>query len=273
MKAIDGGGSLLTRAKIVLILRGSGWISGNPSVGAAKNVLNAVLASPYAFHLIQYRGIRRPEITDTITDTTDFGSLGPDPRGFLNTPVWRVSDDDIQNAVKSAMKRRPSLDGEDTYYFVIFSRDPLPVYSDKPGFQAEGYHFQFDDNGRKITYGTVLNWSANTLDNIWNSTGSLPAAFAHEVVEACTDPTTTTGFRLDNGDELADLDDARTDIQLPGIQQKISLAAYWSELSGMAVVPTGYSLRIGLDLKASDSAFFEGPQSSTRTMLLQKFNP
>jgi hypothetical protein len=270
MKAVDGGGSLLTRAKIVLVLRGSGWISGNPPVGAVQSVLNAVLASPYAFHLIQYRGIRRPEITDTITDTTDFGSLGPDPRGFLDTDVWRVSDGDIQNAVKSAMEKRPPQDGEDTYYFVIFSRDPLPVYSDPPGLQNEGYHSQFDNNGRKITYGTLLNWSANTLDNIWNSTGSLPAVFAHEVVEACTDP--ATGFRLDNGEELADLDDVRT-VQLPGIQQKISLAAYWSELSGMAVVPMAYSLRIGLDLKASDSAFFEGPQSSTRATLLEKSNP
>src|SRR5215468_2771016 len=107
MKAIDGGGPLLTRAKIVLIFRGSGWANGIPSVDDAKKVFAAVLASPYPSHLIQYRDIRRPQIIDTVVDTSDFGSLGPDPRGVLSTDVWRVSDSDIQGAVKSAFTNDP----------------------------------------------------------------------------------------------------------------------------------------------------------------------
>jgi hypothetical protein len=199
--------------------------------------------------------------------------LGPDPRKFLPTDVWRVSDSDFQNAVKSAFAKHPPREGEDTYYMVLFSHDPLAVFSDEANLNAEGYHSQFDDNGRKITYGAVPNWSANTADNIWNSIGSLPAVFAHEVVEACTDP--ANGFRLDNGEELADLNDARS-VQLPGIPQKISLAAYWSELAGVAVVPTSYSLRIALGLRPSESLFFEGVQprgSTVRNTILAKFNP
>src|SRR5579862_2197239 len=128
MKAVDRRGSLLTRAKLILIFRGSGWTGGLPKVDDATTVFNAVTASPYFSFLTQYRGIRRPEIVQTITDPTDFGSLGPDPRGFLKTDVWRVADADIQNAVKDAMKQRPPADGEDTYYLVFFSKDPLPVF-------------------------------------------------------------------------------------------------------------------------------------------------
>jgi hypothetical protein len=137
----------------------------------------------------------------------------------------------------------------------------------------EGYHSQFNDNGRSITYGTVLNWSGNTADNIWNSVGSLPAVFGHEVVEACTDP--ANGFRLDNGEELADLNDSRS-VALPGIRQAISLAAYWSELSGMAVVPTSYSLRIAFGLRSSQSFFLgsAAPRGSAiRNSILAMFNP
>jgi hypothetical protein len=276
MKAVDGGGPVLTRARIVLIFRGSGWVSGVPSVDDAKKVLAAVLTSPYPSYLKQYRDIRRPQIVDTVVDTGDFGNLGPDPRGFIkDANVWRVSDSDIQNAVKAAFATNPPHDGEDTYYMVLFSHDPLAVYSDKPNLNAEGYHSQFDDNRRTITYGTLLNWSANTAANVWNSSGSLPAVFAHEVVEACTDP--GKGFRLDNGEELADLSDSRS-VQLPGIAQDISLAAYWSELSGVAVVPTSYSLRIAFGLQRSQSMFLGGalsvPRGSTiRNAILKMFNP
>jgi hypothetical protein len=195
----------------------------------------------------------------------------PDPRGFItDADVWRVSDTDFQGAVRSALAKDPPREGEDTYYLVLFSHDPLPVFSDKANLNAEGYHSQLDDDGRTITYGAVLNWSANTVDNIWNSAGSLPAVFAHEVVEACTDP--ANGFRLDNGQELADLNDSRS-VQLPGIPQPISLAAYWSQLAGVAVVPTSYSLRIAFGLSSSESRFFGGPLSSMRKTVLERVNP
>lgn len=273
MKAVDGGGDLLVRAKIVLVFRGAGWIAGVPSVDETRRVLDAALASPYPSHMLQYRDIRRPQIVDFIVDTADFGSAGPDPRGFIKgADVWRVSDADIQAAVRAAIGRHPPRDGEATFYMVLFSKDPLPVYSDANLLNAEGYHAQFSNDGKTITYGTLLNWAGNTPANVWNSIGSLPAVFVHEVVEACTDP--ANGFRLDNGDELADLADARS-VRLPGIVQDVSLAAYWSELFGEAVVPTAYSLRVAFGVPRSQSFHLEGQPrgGGLRTAILAKFNP
>ena len=69
-----------------------------------------------------------------------------------------------------------------------------PVLSDH--LDAGGFHKQFEHAGRTYAYGVVLNWSGNTADNIWQSSGSLPAVFAHELVEACSDPDGSTGYRL-----------------------------------------------------------------------------
>jgi hypothetical protein len=121
----------------------------------------------------------------------------------------------------------------------------------------------------------VLNNASRTLDDIWASRGSLPAVFGHEVVEACTDPGPTTAFILDNNEELADLSDTRV-VRLPGVQQDITLAAYWSQLLGNAVVPTSYSLRVLLGLAAATSGFLSGalPRGQgARSAVLSAFNP
>jgi hypothetical protein len=275
MKAIDRGGPVLIRAKIVLIFKGSGWLTGKPAIDDTKAVLQAVIASPYTSHMKQYRDIRRPQITDALVDTQDVGGLGPDPRGFIkDKDVWVVSDADMQGVVRSAMQRRPPQDGEQTYYMVIFSNFVIPVLSDKNLLNAEGYHGHFDDRSRMIVYGVVLNNASRTLDDIWASPGSLPAVFAHEVVEACTDPGPTTAFILDDNEELADLSDTRV-VRLSSVQQDITLAAYWSQLLGSAVVPTSYSLRVFLGLSSATPGFLSAalPRGhGARSAVLSAFN-
>jgi hypothetical protein len=121
----------------------------------------------------------------------------------------------------------------------------------------------------------ALNNADNKLENIWSSSGSLPTVFGHEVVEACIDPGPTPAFSLDNGVELADLSDARQ-VQVAGVSQKISLAAYWSELMGQAVVPTAYSLGVRLGLPHVESGFVSGafPRGLTlRSAVLSAFSP
>jgi hypothetical protein len=274
MKSVDGGGPVLSRAKIVLIFKGSGWLGGNPRINDAQTVLQAALASPYASHMKQYRDIRRPQIVDTLTDTSDVGGLGPDPRGFLTGDVWVVSDADMQSVVRGALQSRPPRDDEQIYYMVLFSNNVIPVLSDKGLLNAEGYHSRLEDQGRSITYGVVLNNASNTLENIWRSVGSLPAVFGHEVVEACTDPGPTPGFSLDNGEELADLGQAKV-VPVPGLQQSISIAAYWSELMGGPVVPTAYSMRVFLGLSHAQSGFVSGAfgrSQTVRSEVLAAFN-
>jgi hypothetical protein len=172
----------------------------------------------------------------------------------LTTPVLLIDTIEIIRSVKNARKSGNHAQlGNDALYLVIVSGDPLPVFSEKRFNNAAGFHEQFtDDDGRNVTFGVVLNLATNTEANTWNSKLGLPATLTHEMVEALTDPNTSTGFRLDNGEEIADLNDVRT-VQLPGFSRAVGLAAYFSELEGTPVVPTSYSFRVTFGLRTGES--------------------
>ena len=65
------------------------------------------------------------------------------------------------------------------------------------------------------------------------------------------DPDTRSGWVLDQGPqedkEICDLA-ITAEVQLPGLEAPVELAAYWSDLEQAAVVPTTYSLRVALDI-------------------------
>jgi hypothetical protein len=249
-----GNGPVIERPKVVLVFRGPGWSNGAPAAADVKQVFSAILASPYASRLVQYGSVRRPTLVDTMTDTSLIGHLGADPRGFLTTQVLLIDTTETIQAVINARKNggsKPVVD--DALYLVIVSGDPQPIFSEPRLNNDGGFHEQFlDADGTTVRYGVVLNWSKNTLANIWNSGMCLPGTLTHEMVEASTDPDARTGYRLDNGDEIGDLNDVRA-VQLPGITQTIGVAAYWSDLEGAGVAPTSYSFRVTFGLRASDT--------------------
>jgi hypothetical protein len=77
--------------------------------------------------------------------------------------------------------------------------------------------------------------------------------FAHELVEACTDPDVRTGFIVAPIGEICDTDRAEVPAQLPGFEHQIKLALYWSELVRDFVAPTSYSLRVALGKRLTES--------------------
>jgi hypothetical protein len=95
----------------------------------------------------------------------------------------------------------------------------------------------------------LLHQSASTVEESWHY---LPRIFTHELVEACTDPDVKSGFILNTGGELCDMNEER-DVQLPGLEHEIRLAVYWSELERAAVAPTIYSLRVALGKRATET--------------------
>jgi hypothetical protein len=272
---IDRGGPVLQRAKIVLSFRGLGWLTGSISTSDVIRAFNAALASPYLSHLVQYRGIRRAEIVFAIEDWRDLGKLGPDPRNFVPGNIWLVSDEEIKNVARVAMRARPPEDNEEVFYLAVVSQNPIPIVVEN--IKASGYHDKFDEDGRTVTYGVLLHQSANTVEQSWQY---LPGVFTHELVEACTDPDVTSGFIVnpgwaDNGAELCDMNQTGP-VQLPGFEHEVNLAMYWSELEQAAVVPTAYSLRVALGKRLTDSvpsvrALIQG--ISIRDFILAGCNP
>jgi len=245
-KLVDGGGPVLTRAKIVLSFRGSGWTTGTFSTSDARRAFEATLDSPYLSHLVQYRGIRRAEIVFSTEDTSNIGTLGPDPRHFVAGNIWLVPDEDIRNVVRDAVRVRPPQDNEEVFYLVVISQDPIPIVPEVS--DASGYHNTFEENGRTIVFGVLLNQSANSAEKTWHY---LPGIFSHELVEACTDPNVTSGYRFEDGNEICDLDEDRP-VELLGLGREVTLAAYWSDLEEAAVVPTTYSLRVALGKRSTE---------------------
>lgn len=229
---------------------GDGWAAGLPSQSDAEACFRSLLATPYLSYLTQYDGIRRAEIVATATGPGSVGKLAPDPRGYL-PQVQLISDQDITDALAAEADAHPRPAGEETLYMAIISHQTLPVLSDHP--DAGGFHIQFAHAGRTYAYGVVLNWSGNTAANIWESSGSLPATFAHEVVEACTDPDGSTGYRLTPSQNAADAGEnelsdfaGQAVLRLPGMTRDVQLEGYWSNVHNTWVVPTGYSLRAAL---------------------------
>jgi hypothetical protein len=267
---IDQGGPVLQRAKIVLSFRGSGWRTGTISSSEVRRAFEAVLASPYLSHLVQYRGIRRAEIVLTMEDTRDLGLLGPDPRKFVAGNIWLLADEEIRNVARVALRARPPENNEELFYLTVVSQDPIPIVVEQ--VNASGYHDTFDEDGRTITYGVLLHQSASTVEESWHY---LPRIFSHELVEACTDPDVKTGFILNTVGELCDMGDERA-VQLPGLEHEVKLAVYWSELERAPVAPTTYSLRVALGKKATDpipsvKALIQG--TSFRAFIMRGCNP
>jgi hypothetical protein len=203
-------------------------------------------------------------------DTSDIGVRGPDPRGFVQGDIWLVSDADIRKIVSDAARQRPAAAGEELIYLVLISQDPIPIVTQHPN--ANGYHDTFDDAGTPRVYGVVLNQAARIAEAIWLY---LPGVFAHELVEASTDPDVKTGYVLDTGDELCDMNKTQT-VTLDGLDHPVELALYWSELEGAAVAPTTYSLRIHLGVRAAQtvaSVRSSIPGASVRDAILAGCNP
>ncbi len=269
---MDRGGPVLRRAKIVLSFRGAGWRTGSSSSSDMRRAFEAVLASPYLSHLVQYRGIRRAEIVLTIEDQTDLGKLGPDPRKLVAGNIWLLTDEDIRNVTRVALGARPPNPGEEVFYLSVVSQNPIPIVVDHNHINDSGYHDKFDDGGRTITYGLLLNQSANTVPETWQY---LPGVFSHELVEACTDPDVKSGFIVNTIGEICDINDTRA-VQLPNLEHEVTLAAYWSELERAYVAPTAYSLRVALGKKLTESvpsvkALING--SSVRAFIMAGCNP
>jgi hypothetical protein len=269
---VDQGGLVLERAKVVLSFCGFGWGTGSISTSDVRRAFSAVVASPYLSHLVQYRGIRRAEILGvSIEDTRNLGRLGPDPRKFVAGDIWLLSDEDIKQAARTAMKVRPPEGDERVFYLVVVSQDPIPIVVERK--DDSGFHNTFEEDGRAVFYGVLLHQAASTADESWKY---LPGVFTHELVEASTDPDLRSGFIVNPIGEICDTAFEPIPVRVPGFEHEITLSLYWSELVRAFVAPTSYSLRIALGKRSTDAvanvkSLIQG--NSVRNFIMAGLNP
>jgi hypothetical protein len=241
VKLSDGGGTLLTSAKVALIFWGKGWSgSAAPSMHSLAHALRKVLDFPYLSALAQYRRIGAPEIVGA--DLHD-GSDPPNP----------FSDNDIVDMVAARIQsgKVPFNFDKEHFYGVfllpgVVPQEQIDMQKDSPGALIFGKHMSVEMFGTwpftPVAYcAYVTHHGGATV-----ATSLMTETFTHEFVEACTDADGGSGI-------LADVQDQRGNHQEeeicdlcqndPGMIDGVPVSSYFSGRDGLCVAPQVYSVQ------------------------------
>lgn len=217
-------GPVIGNVDIQLVFWGTEWGRPAPPVAPAdiQNRVQTILHSPYLSRLTQYgcSGTGRGRGTTFITDS--------DPPNPFN-------DGSIQNFVVGLIDNEtlPEPDEDWDLFVCVF----VPTYSTygPGGFQGAhssvvwGDYDLFDvDNDR-----ARVAWIGNP-----GNVDGITTTFSHELVEACTDPETTTspGWRqvpCNNPSQCEIGDVCSSTARINGVQ----VQAYWSNTDNSCVIP------------------------------------
>jgi hypothetical protein len=211
----DGGGKVLTDARIVLIYWGSAWTNPatSPSQADFTGAFSSILAGPWGSKLQQYRGasVGTIEAVD-VNDSSDPAASFTDPQ------IWTMIDGRITDGKVPA----PS-NSTDRIYCVI-----MPTGHSSGDTPFVGQHQVANRNGVNVYWAWVTNDGTLTGGN------SAPKIFCHEVAEACTDPGLGSGITVTSpdGDEIGDVCNNTFSV-INGVCEE----AYWSDLDKSCVLP------------------------------------
>jgi hypothetical protein len=248
IKLSDGGGTLLTSAKVTLIFWGQGW-SGSiqPSMTGLANALKNVLDFPYLSALAQYRHIGPPKII-----ATDLHDGGDPPNPF--------SDSDIADMVLRRIEagKVPFSADQEHFYGVfllpgVVPQEQIDMQKDDPNALVFGKHFAVQSPIVTIAYcAYITHHGGGTI-----ATSRMTETFTHEFVEACTDADGGSGITVDvkdhhgheSGEEICDL--CQND---PGMIHGVPVSSYFSGHDGLCVAPQVYSVRWFFDVAKKNPA-------------------
>jgi hypothetical protein len=212
----DGGGHLLTNARIVLIFWGSAW--GNPATTPSHtdfaNALSGTIYGPWGTQLSQYRGIGPMSIEQTYVNTAS------DPQASFTDPQIRAMIDDL---ITHGHVPTPTS-AVDRLYVVL-----MPTGHSSGDTTFVGQHQYWDRAG------TGVYWAWVTNDGTLTGGNSIPKVFTHEVAEAVSNPDLSSGITLTSageGDEIGDVCN-NTYSTVNGAAEE----AYWSAADNRCVLP------------------------------------
>jgi hypothetical protein len=219
----NGGGSLRSAPRVVLIFWGTAWTnpSTSPSANDIISSVKSVLSGPYMSALRQY-GIKRGSFLESIILT------GPEaPASF--------SDVDVQLQV-FLLVDGSIVDGSNNQDVYVVFMPPGSTYS--PGGARGAHSTAWLGLSGFSNKWAVLAWIGN------DSLDVMMSAFTHELAEMCTDPggdTWTVKNQPASLNEIGDVCNA-VDAKL----NRINVESYWSVTDNACIVPTAYSVRRAL---------------------------
>ena len=237
--------------KVYLIFWGSGWSSAsNPSRSKIETKIQTMVnsSSKYFDALSQYRGVMKPVLGGSITNTTyavpsgDVGVFQPGDvvkdsiaHGTVPNPDTTKNTDILGNTF------------DRTNIFCVM----VPPNKDIPGYG--GMH-----TSATTTAGTRFAWCAIMHNAAQSQNGNLPdpndhlqnftQAFSHELVDLLTDPIPNSGVEGSNGFGYVGGDCPFGNPNLCEIAQtvcgnrqllynNVCLESYWSDKDGKCVLP------------------------------------
>jgi hypothetical protein len=239
----DGGGPVLSNARIVLIYWGSEWgaITTNPSHADFTAAFSKILASPWGSKLTQYRGASVGAV-----EAVDVNTSSDAAAHFTDPEIWNMINDRIAGGAVP----EPST-AVDRIYCVV-----MPTGHSSSDTPFVGQHQMASRNGVDVVWAWVTNDGTLTGGN------SAPKIFTHEVAEACTNPDVSSGFTVtsDQGDEIGDVCNNTFSV-VNGVAEE----AYWSDIDKSCVLPIQPDLKESsgqvVFLRAHDVGTGFGPPS------------
>ena len=213
----DGGGRVLTSARIELIFWGDAWNNAVtvPSRTAVINALTGMVTGPWGTQLAQYRGIGPMSISGTHTITSS-----QPPTVFTDPVIKNMIEANINNGTLPA----PS-NSVDRIYAVL-----MPTGHSSGDTNFVGQHQFYDHNGQRVF------WCWVTNDGTLTGGNSMPKVFSHEIAETVSNGDLSSGILVDVGtdknEEIGDVCNNTYSV-VGGVCEE----AYWSNADNRCVIP------------------------------------
>jgi hypothetical protein len=251
----SGGGPILDAPSIKPIFWGSEWGSADRPLepSAILSAINTIVTGPYLNLLGQYG------IDARVTVQGAMYVVDSDPPA---TPTL----DDLATATTDLLHRLiddeqlPEPDENWAQFNVVFLASTTDNPADSDGNVASGAHSTFqwvdwdllDDDDDPVRYAFVCTQS----DGSHSALDSATATFAHELVEAMTDPDLNAWRQRPDMADEGELADVCPQV---GRLDGVAVSAYWSNADGRCVIPTQDRRCFLPDPQVTETATSNGP--------------
>jgi hypothetical protein len=253
----NGGGRVVTNARLVLLFWGEFWQAASPSVTEISTAVGDIIQSPYLSELTQYgfANLTLGPVDIVLSPGPSFPTFSTDN---VRDMVWDLID--------AGRYPEPGEDGGDIVYMVFMPAGTQ--YEDPKDDAAHTVATDYDFPG-----GTDIAWVGFVNYPKVPSLDEILAPFSHELVETISDPEPTSGWTAAGiaapQNEIGDICNQN------GMVAGHKVRAYYSQRLRACVVPS-YPMRRILTLNESEErlgeSWFENEGRTKNTNLSSCFS-